>query len=281
MHEFQYCDSSLDINKSDSYHLSIQAGVHGFSFSILDRYRNNYLALSHFPFENKPDFQYLPELIEEKLKGNDLLALNYDTVSCIITGNKSTLLPKSLFNKDHIRAYFEFNHEVEDLDELHINYLKYIDAYLIFSVYHEITSVLFRHYPKIKIFNQATPFIESTLVRKSNEQQVSVSFQPDFFDIIYVRGRELILYNNFRYRHPQDVIYFILFVYDKLKLDPATVPVCLSGDIALQSVEAEIIRQFIRNVSFVRADKQFAYLFGFNKFPEHTFLNLLNLYHCE
>jgi hypothetical protein len=280
MHEFQYCDSSLEKNKSDSYHLSIQAGLDGFSFSVLDPYLNKFLALSHFPFTSKTDLQYLPGIIKDRLNSQELLILEYNSISCILTGNKSTLLPGSLFNKEHIRSYFEFNHEMEDLDELHVNYLKYIDAYLIFSVYQELSNVLFRHFPKLKIFNQATPFIESTLVQKTNEQQLSVNFQSDFFDIIYLRGKQLILYNNFRYRDPRDVIYFILFTCDKLKLDPTVVPVCLSGDIAYQSIEAERIRQFFKNVSFARTDKQFSYPSGFNKLPEHTFLNLLNLYHC-
>jgi hypothetical protein len=280
MHEFRFCDSSLEKQKSDSYHLSIQAGPDGFSFSVLDPYKSLYLALSHHPFENKPDQQYLPGLIGEQLKEHELLSLDYKTVSCIITGSKSTLVPGGLFVKDRIRSFFEFNHEMEDLDELHINYLKYIDAYLIFPVYQEISSVLFRRFPRMKLFNQAAPLIESTLIQKENEQQLSLNFQGDFFDIIYVRGKELVLYNNFRYRHPRDVIYFILFIYDKLKLDPAVVPVSLSGDIDIQSDEAEIIRQFIKHVSFARTDKQFTYLFGFNKIAQHNLLNLLNLYHC-
>jgi hypothetical protein len=281
MHEFQYCDSSLEKNKSDSYHLSIQAGLDGFSFTVVDPYRNQYLALSHFPIEARPDLQKLTGIIKDTLSARELLNLGYNSVSCIVTGSRSTLLPGILFNKNHIRSYFEFNHEMEELDELHFNYLKHIDAYLIFPVYQEISNLLFRHFPKLKLFNQAAPFIESTLVRKEHEQQVSVYFQSDFFDIIYLRGRQLILHNNFRYRDPKDIIYFILFTCDKLKLDPATVPVCLSGDVSIQSVETEIISQFFRNVSFARTDKQFIYPAAFNKLPEHAFLNLLNLYHCE
>jgi len=281
MYEFNLFDDSLEKNKSDSYHLSIQAGTDGFSFSVLDPYRNRYLALSHLPFKTRPDLLLLPEIIQSTLTSRELLTLDYDSISCILTGYKSTLLPASLFNKDHIRTYFEFNHEMEDLDELHINYLKYIDAYLIFSVYQEISNLLFKHFPKIKIFNQAAPFIESTLLQKENEQQISVCFHTDFFDIIYLRGRQLILYNNFKYRNPKDVIYFILFTCDKLKLDPGVIHVCLSGDVDVQSVETEIIRQFFKNVSFARMDKQFNYPPGFSKIPEHTFLNLLNLYHCE
>ena len=281
MHDFQFVDSSLDTNKSNTYHLSIQAGLDGFSFLIFDPYTSQYLALSHIPFTTLGDTRDLPDILEKTIKDLDLLQIDYDSTSCIICGNKSTLLPAGLFSKENIRSYFEFNHQLDDLDELHYNYLRHLDAYLLFSVYHEISNVLIRKFPNLKIYNQASPFIESALLQMTGEEQIALNFQSDFFDIIYVRGQKLILHNNFSYRNPKDVIYFILYVYDKLKLDTATVPIVISGNVQAVSAETETISQFFRKVSFGMANKQNHYSFRFNKIPEHLLVNLFNLYHCE
>ena len=281
MHEYSFCDSSLEKNKSDSYHLSILASRDGFSFAILDPYRSRYLAYSHVPFTMLPDDRDLPDLFEQKLKDEELMGLDYDTVYCIICSNKSTLLPAGLFQKEKIRSYFEFNHDLGDLDELHANYLKHLDAYLVFSVYHEIANVFARYFPKTKIFNQATPFIEDALLRKDvSTGLVSASFQSGYFDIIYTRGKELILHNNFTYRSPSDLIYFIIYVYDKLGLDTSSVELELSGNIDPKDTASEMIRKFIRNTGFGKASKQYGYAPGFQKMHEHSYLNLCNIYHC-
>jgi len=281
MHEYNFCDSSLEQNKSDSYHLSILASQDGFSFTVLDPYKSKYLAYSHFPFSMLPDIQDLPDLFEKRIQAEELLVLEYNTVYCMISSNKSTLLPAGLFHKEKIRSYFEFNHDLGDLDELHTNYLKHLDAYLIFSVYHEIANVFLRYFPKTKIFNQATSFIEDSLLSRDDKTElVSASFQSGFFDIIFTRGKELILHNNFSYRNPNDLIYFIVYVYDKLKLDTSAIELQLSGSIDPQDTASEMIRKFIRNVSFGKASKQYNYVPGFKKMHEHTYLNICNLYHC-
>jgi hypothetical protein len=281
MHEYSFCDSSLEKNKSDSYHLSILASRDGFSFTILDPYRSMYLAYCHVPFTMPADNRDLPDLFERQLKNEELMGLEYDTVYCIICSNKSTLLPAGLFQKEKIRSYFEFNHNLGDLDELHANYLKHLDAYLVFSVYHEIANVFVRYFPKAEIFNQATPFIEDALLRKDvNNELVSAAFHSGYFDIIYIRGKQLILHNNVTYRNPSDLIYFILYVYDKLGLDTSKVPLELSGNIDPGDEAPEMIRKFIRNISYGKASKQYGYAQGFKKMHEHTYLNLCNLYHC-
>ena len=281
MHEYNFCDSRLEQNKSDSYHLSIQASPDGFSFTVLDPYTFRYLAYSHFPFAMFHDIRDLPDLFEKRIQEEGLLGLEYSTVYCIISSSKSTLLPAGLFNKEKIRSYFEFNHDLGELDELHTNYLKHLDAYLIFSVYHEIANVFVRQFPKIKICNQATSFIEDSLLRQDDKTDlVSASFQSGFFDIIFTRGKKLILHNIFSYRNPNDLIYFIVYIYDKLKLDTSQVELQLIGNIDPQDTASDMIRKFIRNVSFGKASKQYNYAPGFKKMHEHTYLNLCNLYHC-
>jgi hypothetical protein len=163
MHNIRFIEETLDINKTPGYHLSIQAGLDGLSFVIFDPSSYKYIALKHYGFgEEIPEYKY-PDSLKELLSTDEFLQKEYLNIYFIWNNPRTTLLPAILLEKEKLRQYFEFNQVLNDLDELHANHIKNLDAYLIFPIYHEIANVLIRHNPTLKFFNQASPFIEHTL----------------------------------------------------------------------------------------------------------------------
>ena len=57
---FELLDETLDLNNTETYHLSIQVALDGFLFAILDPARSKYLGLKKYSFEKtfNPDRQY-------------------------------------------------------------------------------------------------------------------------------------------------------------------------------------------------------------------------------
>jgi hypothetical protein len=281
MHDIRFIDEALDIHKTNSYHLSIQAGLDGFSYVILDPVRYKYIALKHFSFaEEIPEDKY-PDHLRELILKDEFLSKEYESIYCIWENPRTTLLPSPLFEKENLKQYFVFNQVLGDLDELHANHLKSPDAYLIFPIHHEIANVFVRHYPRLKFYNQATPFIEfSQKLQDDGSDSAHLNVHKNFFDIVIIRDRNLILHNTFKFRNEQDLIYFIMNVYDKVTLDPGTCPAYLSGMVEKKSAMTGIIKKFIRNVNFPKPDGSFQYSHTFDRIPEHFFTSLYNLYHC-
>lgn len=281
MHDIRFLDETLDLNKTNSYHLSIQAGLDGFSFVILNPVTYKYIAIKHCSYTEKfPEDKY-PGHLEELFRKDEFLSKEYDSIYCIWQNPRTTLLPSPLFEKEKLKQYFEFNQTLHDLEELHVNHIKNPDAYLVFPIHHEIANVFIRHFPQLKFFNQATPFIEYTLQNQENEYDSAyLNLQKDFYDIVIIRNRSLILHNTFKFRNEQDLIYFIMNVFDKLHLNPETCPVHLSGMIEKNSGMAEIVKKFIKSVNFAKPDTRFQYSHTFDKIPDHFFIHLFNLYNC-
>jgi hypothetical protein len=261
MHDIRFIDEALDIHKTNSYHLSIQAGLESFSYVLLDPVRYKYIALKHFSFTEEIPVDKYPDHLRELILKDEFLSKEYESIYCIWENPRTTLLPSPLFEKE--------------------NHLKSPDAYLIFPIHHEIANVFIRHYPRLKFFNQATPFIEfSQKLRDNGSESAHVNIHRNFFDIVIIRNRNLILHNTFKFRNEQDLIYFIMNVYDKISLDPGTCPVYLSGMVEKKSAMTGIIKKFIRNVNFPTPDSSFQYSHTFDRIPEHFFTSLYNLYHC-
>ncbi|MFC2116686.1 DUF3822 family protein [Bacteroidota bacterium] len=282
MLQFELLDETLDINKTSSLHLSIQVSLDGFLFAVLDPAISKYLCLKRYSFDktNNPDQQY--EEIHKIIHQDPFLQKSYQGVSFIQSETRSTLLPAALFDRNHLKLYFEFNHVLNDLDELHYNYLKQSDAYLVFPVHSEIANLCLKTWMNTKFFHQVTPLINDLISGEAAKEKLAgINFNIDHFDIIVSENRQLIYHNNFRFRSEEDLLYFILFAFDKLGLDQEKTPVLLSGEIDKFSNQPALLKKYFRNLSFLPAPSEFRYPPAFHKIQEHSLLSLLRLYHCE
>ena len=282
MLQFELIDETFDLNNTSFYHLSIQASQDGFLFAVLDPAASKYLGLKRYRFEkySNPDHQY--QEIQKIIDQDPFLKRTYQSVSCIHNETRSTLLPAALFDRDHLKLYFEFNHVLNDLDELHYNYLKQADAYLVFPVYSEIANLYLKTWLNTKFFHQVTPLINDLIsVNKESGMLAGINFNIDHFDIIVCENGQLKYHNNFKFRSEEDLLYFILFVFDKLGLDQEKTPALLSGEIDKFSNRPSLLKKHFRNLSFQPAPAGFRYPPAFHKIQEHSLLSLLRLYHCE
>jgi len=284
MHEITLFDETLDINLTQSYHISIQADLDGFSFCILNIEEHKYLGLRHIQ-RKQPDLELnLAEQIKKFIKDDELLKQIYKSAGFLYSSSKSTLVPYPLFSKDNLNSYFSFNHSLNPDDIILYNKLKNTDAYNIFTIPKELLSVISDNFPNIRFYHPATPFIESILSKNifsGKGKKVFVNIKKSFFDIAVVQSNNLELYNSFYYKNDRDFIFFIMYIYDKLKLNPKETGITLSGNIDNRSDLYQILKKFIKPVLFEKYNEYFSYSYTFNNILPHAFNSLLNLYLCE
>ena len=103
--DVSFFDESFDKNLLPNYHLSLQLGLRGFSFSILDTKRNKYIGLESIQFETNLDFPAICDAFQEQLNKKELLQDEYKSVSAAIVHNKSTLIPVPLFEQSKKENY--------------------------------------------------------------------------------------------------------------------------------------------------------------------------------
>ncbi len=281
MLQFELLDETFDINKTNSLHLSIQANLDGFLFAILEPLNLKYLVLKRYQFEQVTSADLLFEQVRDILHQDPLLQQSYEGVSCIQVDNRSTLLPAALFDKNHLKSYFEFNHVLNDLDELRYNFIKHIDAYLVFPMYHEITNLYLKSWVNASFYHQATPFISEAIHTGSNTGKIAnIHFSNGHFDVAVTNSQELLFHNNFMFRSDDDLLYFILFVFDKLELNQESTPLIISGEFDKLSDRPALLKRYFKNLKFRPAPSEFQYPHVFDKIQEHTCLSLFKVYHC-
>ncbi len=278
-----FIDETFDLNQTKNYHISIQAGLSGYSFSILDPLRNKYILLKHYAFKG----ELTPLQLEEKVSGiqgeDEFLTHEYKSVLFSYQGPKYTLIPGPLFSKDKLKSYFEFNHHLDDLDEIHYNRFKSTDAFNVFAVPAELSGIIFRSFGNVRYYHTITPVAENGLIKhggKNGQTEVLVNITGKFVDIVVVKGEKLLLCNTFPWKNDDDLVYFILYVYEQLKLDNHETPLIISGEVKKDSAVYAMLGSYIRKTGFEKRNDHFIYSYTFNDIDAHWFVNLFNLRLC-
>ena len=282
MAEFAYLDESLDINQTGMYHLSIQVGLNGLSFCILNTVANKYIALKHYPFI-QDEKAGLTERIKKVVDGDEFLGREYKNTTIMPVCFRSTVIPAPLYREEEKEAFFRFNQPLEEEENILSAGVKAIDAYILYSIRKEMTELMKTLFPGAGMLHQDAPFLES-IVRylwvKGKDPALFLNIHDDFFDLAVFRGQTPLLINAYRYRQVNDMIYFILYTMKTLEMDPAVSPVILQGKVNKTSSLINSLKRYVKKISFARRDPSFIYSYTFNMVSEHTFVNLFNLYPC-
>lgn len=282
MQEFAFVDETLDLNLTLSYKLSIQVNLSGLSFCILDPVRNKFIALSHKNFEKDLLLDDLQSTIENYIDSNEFLSKEYKSVKIIWQSLKSTLIPVNYFDDKNLKKYFELNHKMDDLDEIHYRKLKYSDVHSVFAVPNQIAGILSRKYKAAQFYNQQIPLIDTILFKHHSEsKKVFVNINDDFIDIAISQKGKLLFYNAFNYKSDNDILYFIVNIYEQQALNTEHTELVISGIKDKKSEFYAMLKEFIAFVKFEKNPDEFTYSYTFSKIPEHTFTNLFNLQLCE
>ena len=285
MNEINLQDETLNINATASYALSMQAGLDGFSYCILDSSRNKYIAIRHIPFFFE---EFNSEAFSEKIisiiDADEYLCCKYKSVRFVFNTTKYTLVPEPLFDKEQMKLFLSFNHELNDTEALHSNNIHNADAHIIFSLPYPLVEAVYMRFPNSKLYHSSIPFIESNLIRfkfKGNKSKVLAHANSMYFDLIVINSSGMQLYNSFSYKNADDLVYYIMYIYDQLKLNPEEADILLSGILTKNSEAHLKLKRFIRNIIFDKHNDQFQYSYIFNDVPSGMFTNLVNLYKCE
>jgi hypothetical protein len=281
--QIKFIDKSFDLENINNYHLSLQVYLKGFSFCLLDRERNKFIALGNYYFDKITTYTILLNEIEEIFNNEELLKQNYQHVKLLFATPKYSYIPSPFFDSKQIENLFEFNHKKKHDDEIHSNYIFGNSSYTVYSVPRFIETFFKDKFPNLKIYHHSCPLIEEILLKEklnTPKPRVFLNILPDIFDFIIIEEGKLKLFNSFAYNSNTDFQYFVLNTFDQLSLSPIDIPVSIMGIIKRDDIKIENLKKFIRQINYYSKPTHFEYAYGFNDIPDHYFINLINLYQC-
>lgn len=276
MNSISVQDKSFNIESAKEHTISIQLSLNGFSFLITNPAEEKYKSYFFEPLPNNIGYDDFVERAVDFLH-KDIFSGHFGKVNIINASFQTLLLPEAVFKTENLKKLFEVNHNLKDDEFLLSN--KFQGTYLVFSISSYLSSTFVNKFKDYTVYNQAYPLLYqlAQYTKNSSEEIVWVQIINGFFDVIVYRKSELIFFNSFQYKNVNDYIYFLMNVFEQLKLKPLKTKLLISGNINHSSAYLHSAKTFIQNVALLTADEKFD-RFSQNLIDRHFFTQNANLF---
>ena len=174
-------------------------------------------------------------------------------VKLIYYNKTSTLVPSTLFDHKNSLNYLKYNTSI-NIDDIAANDL--VLNHEINNVYipnTEINNFIFEKFRTFDFFHYSSLIIEkiSNELVENFSEKFFVNINDGFIDILFFKDKELMFYNSFDHNSDEDILFYLLFCFSELKLNPDEIHTVLSGSINLDSKLYELIYTYVRNVQLI------------------------------
>ncbi len=234
-HNRHYCHNDFNAEQTADYTLLVQIGTTSFSYAVVDQYK--LLAL-----DENVSIGELTEPSEE----HSILFANYKERVIGLPQNGFTFVPVSLFRPDRVTDFARFL----DVKETETVLSQPLDAenQVIYKVDEQIAKTVIEKYGINNTVFGAKGWIKATAENNPLNHHIYLDVDNDRVEFLNFKDGKLRFYNSFEFKAADELVYFILFVAEELKLQPQNTALFLSGDISPNDENAERLAKFFGKV---------------------------------
>ena len=264
-----------------SYELNVLVGSDSIYYVVSDA-QLNVLVLKSFHFDQRPNIP-LSAGLKTTFFDDPLLKETYRHTRIVFTTPHFTLIPTKFYDENQHAAYFENLTELIGFDQIAVDPIKNIDVQNIYLVDSQLVATAKAILPYAQHHHIFTSLILGfqKIAEHRGGYQVFANIRDGYLQVLFYDGRDFIFANSFAFRTPQDVIYFLLNVFEQFKLNPDVIPLSISGSLTEHSDIFKYIYRYIRHVTFVPAPPYFRFGQQFTGIPAHFYFDLFSIKLCE
>ena len=244
------------IEKTSNIKLSIHISLNGLSFCIIDLISKEIDFLRTYSLSKNSTPKELLKTLKKGFKENDELRNSFSSVKIIHYNNLSTVVPEPLFDKKNALSYLKFNSKILQNDYIAYDRIFNNECVNVFIPYVNINNYIFKMFDSFVYNHYSSIILEKVKLNEKNTTTPSLylNININHMEITYFVKNKLVFYNRFDFNTKEDVMYYLLFTIDQLKLNPEEIPVVITGNISEDDDNYKIIYKYIRNVSIFSSE---------------------------
>ena len=276
-------DEKFDEEKLHQYILLAQLGAKDFQTAIIDTNDNRLIFFEDYVFSDVNSAEEQQSALRALFDSHEYLTAGFwKEVKLSIKNNKFVQVPAALFLEDAAAEYLSFN-AVVDAGKESVLYCKNhrTDAVTVYAIQKEMQVWLNQVYANtnVHLFHQSAALIEGVLSFASQQTSLPLYVYVDRFKlhILFVKGGQLVYYNQFLIKQFTDYVKYIMLVMNAMGLNQETNPVVLWGYIGKNSPHYQEFVKYVRNVSFGDRPRHLKFGYLFDEVQDHHFFDLFSL----
>jgi Protein of unknown function (DUF3822) len=244
-----YQHSQLNSETAGQCNFRAVVGPDGTSYSVTSN--NGFtLALKSWSFEMSDVDLALRRIFSSEL------ALNWSYLrrDVLYFSPKTAVIPKRLFDESTPQDYFRLLHS-EPTENAFGEVVTGTDLCLVCDAPTNI-STLVDYYllPDTGQKTQAAACLRQTLAHAPTDgAEVFVNVRREFVQVIVFERRNLLFFNTYPFKKPNDLLYFTLLGYEQCQLNPDKTQLTIAGELLNDSEIFRLYQRFIRHIRFLPA----------------------------
>ena len=242
---------SQEIKIEPSTSLIIKLGSYGVTLVVSDNL-DNIIEFNQKEFKEYVEDSYLCENLELFIKESDINISNIINVELIVCNKLSSIVPKNLFEEKLSLDYLKFNSKLLKDDYPANDMIEEIGAVNVYLPYINVNNYLIEKFGSFNYYHYSTILIKKLIKHNSSKDlTLYANIELNNFQVLILKNRKLIYYNNFDIKEKEDILYFILFVMEQNKIDCNNDKLLLLGDIHKESDTYRLLIKFINNIEIM------------------------------
>lgn len=162
-----------------------------------------------------------------------------------------TLVPSKIWSNENPTLYLKYTLKILPHDFIAHEPILNGETNLIYIPFVNLNNYFFEKFGSFHYYHALGPWIDYCAKTIGQQTAVFANFTSRQLDVLVFKNGKLHLSNSFEYHTPEDVVYYTLFIYEQLDLDPNEIPMYLSGNIAKSTSLYSALYTYIRHIEFI------------------------------
>ncbi len=274
-------DETFDIDRCESYTLSIQISPKGYSFTVKDTVKNSFIVLNASPFSNevKPDDDWT-EPVKNMFTKHELLSKRFKKVFLSFESQLFTLVPAELFTPEKAKQLFSIVWDLPEQFELH--YKEINKMVLLFAIPTTLIAQIKLKQPGLILVGHPTPLVNFAVMSMatSAETVIAANISENFVVNLTAQGKVLKNLTPYPYHTIDDIIYHLVNCCKQQDLTAGDMNLVLTGVGNDQQDFILLLSKFFKKVTLDKGLMGDHYSYSIDRYKTE-YWNLFNISQCE
>ncbi len=232
--------------------LVLSFSVKGMTIMIIPEGEKTVLALDEYVFDtHDPESSYIQEAFNQLFKEFVFGYSNVSQYHVIINTLTYTPVPSELFKENETASLMNFVQEQNEY-QAHDLMTEMISngIWLIYQNVQWQKLMVEKLIPDCTVHNNTVLFAQSVMKDQSELTATYVFVCENYFDVLILENRKLLLLNRFSFTTSKDFCYYLIGSLKSSGLNPSDSIIFLAGEILPESEIISLLRRYVSDVRF-------------------------------
>lgn len=272
-------DKSFNTGEIPNYDLNIKIGNDYFIANCLKSKSQKHLAICEKSFSNGLNDEFQITSFIKTLQSCEVkISKRYNKVVIGIANLKFALVPSALHDEASNEQYLSLN-SINSNNAVRSHQLPDQDLVLVYSLPIELNQWIQKIFPAAKVIPSLGVSINSIAqdFHTVNGETIIVNLHKDYFEILQLKNGKITFCNCFQFVTKEDILYYILFVFKQLNLDPTKTAITVLGDTDKGADLHQLLAAYFYEIIFGSRNKNIGLAPELATIPSHKYYDVFNL----